>query len=95
MPIFMLSYTTNILNSPCMWVMKRLPHLRSSNVKSVFKTWGMYHTARKTAKRAVKMYEIKDYQLALVTFNMSNVRWSTFLSTIRMVIVLVVKVSQQ
>jgi hypothetical protein len=38
------------------------------------------------------MYEIKDYQLALVTFNIANVRWSTFLSTIRMVIVLVVKV---
>ena len=52
----------------------------------------MYHSAQKTAESAVKMYEIKDYQLALVTFNMANVRWSTFLSTIRMVIVLVVKV---
>ena len=75
-----------------MWFMKRLPNLRSSNVKSVFKTWGMYHTAQKSAESAFKMYEIKDYQLALVTFIMENVRWSTFLSTIRMVIVLVVKV---
>jgi c-di-GMP-related signal transduction protein len=52
----------------------------------------MYHTAQKSAESAFKMYEIKDYQLALVTFIMENVRWSTFLSTIRMVIVLVVKV---
>ena len=52
----------------------------------------MYHSAQKTAESAVKMYEIKDYQLALVTFIMENVRWSTFLSTIRMVIVLVAKV---
>ena len=59
------------------------------------KTWGMYHTAQKTAERAVKMYEIKDDQLALVTFNIANVRWSTFLSTIRMVMVLVVNVWQQ
>ena len=34
----------------------------------------MYHTAQKTAERAVKMYEIKDSQLGLVTFNMANVR---------------------
>jgi hypothetical protein len=52
----------------------------------------MYHTAQKTAERAVKMYEIKDSQLGLVTFNMANVRWSTFLSTIRMDIVLAVTV---
>ena len=49
----------------------------------------MYHTAQRTAESAVKMYYIEDYQLVLVTFNMANVRWSTFLSTIRMVMVLV------
>ena len=55
-------------------------------------TWGMYHTVQRTAEIAVQMHQIKDYQLVLVTFNMANVRWSTFLSTIRMVIVLVVNV---
>ena len=52
----------------------------------------MYHTAQRTADSAVKMYSIKDYQLVVITFNMANVRWSTFLSTIRMVIVFVVNV---
>ena len=52
----------------------------------------MYHTAQKTAERVVKIHSIKDSELGLVTFNMANVRWSTFLSIIRMDIVLAVTV---
>ena len=76
-----------------MWAMKRLSNLRSPNVKSVCKKWGMYHTAQRTAERVVKIHSIKDYQLVLVTFNnMANVRWPTFLPTIRMDIVMVVNI---
>ena len=65
MPICIFSIHIQFLISTCMWVMKRLPNLRSPNVKSVLKNVGY---ASYCAKGSWKCRQ-----------NVLNLRWSTCL----------------
>ena len=78
--------------SPCLWVVKRLPYLRSSNLCA---KRGIYINCVKNCWKSCQIDSIKGFQLALVNSSMASVRGSHSFSTTWMGMRLVVRIEKK